>query len=119
MKYAADFRQDARFAHENRWSMAVLMGLVAAILGGAGSNGPEIKLNIDTSGVSANFQIAGQNVVSWGSGDPALRAFLGESTLYIMVIALALAAVYFILGSMVSVGYARVNLELYHGEAQK
>lgn len=116
MKYAADFRQDARNILQGKWSMAVLVGLVAILLGGAGSNGPEVKLNIDTSGISANLQIAGQNVVSWGSGDPALRTFLVGSALYITAAALVLAVVYFVLGSIVSVGYARVNLELYHGE---
>lgn len=116
MKYAADFRRDARNILQGKWPMAVLVGLVAILLGGAGSNGPEVKLNIDTSGISANLQIAGQNVVSWGSGDPALRTFLVGSALYIMVAALVLAAVYFILGSIVRVGYARVNLNLFYGE---
>lgn len=116
MKYAADFRQDARNILQGKWPMAVLVGLVAILLGGAGSNGPEVKLNIDTSGIRANLQIAGQNVVSWGSGDPALRTFLVGSALYIMIAALVLAAVYFILGSIVGVGYARVNLNLFYGE---
>ena len=35
MKYAADFRQEARAALQGKWPLAILVGLVAAILGGA------------------------------------------------------------------------------------
>ena len=39
MKYAADFRQEARAALQGKWPLAILVGLVAAILGGATSEG--------------------------------------------------------------------------------
>lgn len=116
MKYAADFRQEARAVLQGKWPMAVLVGLVAAILGGVGSGGPEIKLNISSSGVGSGLPFAGQNVVSWNGGDLSLRAFLTGSALYITVAALALAVVYLVLGSIVGVGYARVNLDLYRNE---
>lgn len=45
MKYAADFRQEARAALQGKWPLAILVGLVAAILGGATSGGPEFKIN--------------------------------------------------------------------------
>ena len=37
MKYAADFRRIAREALSGKWMIAVLVGLVATLLGGAGS----------------------------------------------------------------------------------
>ena len=43
MKYAADFRQIAREALSGKW---MLVGLVASLLGGAGADGPELKLDI-------------------------------------------------------------------------
>ena len=46
MKYAADFRQEARAALQGKWPLAILVGLVAAILGGATSGGPEFKINL-------------------------------------------------------------------------
>ena len=46
MKYAADFRQIAREALSGKWMIAVLVGLVASLLGGAGADGPELKLDI-------------------------------------------------------------------------
>lgn len=60
MKLAADFRQEAREALRGKWPIAIVIGLVAALLGGAGSNGPEIKLNYDTSTRPFhNFQLCG------------------------------------------------------------
>lgn len=50
MKYAADFRQEARAALQGNWLLAILVGLVAALLGGATSGGPEFKINIQYAG---------------------------------------------------------------------
>ena len=43
MKLAADFRQAAREALCGKWPIAILIGLVAVLLDGAGSGGPEVK----------------------------------------------------------------------------
>ena len=92
MKLAADFRQAAREALRGKWPIAILIGLVAVLLGGAGSGGPEVKFNYDvSSGVSTTFGYGGQTIYSTGYG---------------------LAAAYFILGSIVGVGYAKYNLGL-------
>ena len=48
MKYAADFRRIAREALSGKWMIAVLVGLVATLLGGAGSGGPELKPLVPT-----------------------------------------------------------------------
>lgn len=56
MKLAADFRQAAREALRGKWPIAILIGLVAVLLGGAGSGGPEVKFNYDvSSGVSTTL----------------------------------------------------------------
>lgn len=61
MKLAADFRQAAREALRGKWPIAILIGLVAVLLGGAGSGGPEVKFNYDvSSGVSTTFGYGGQ-----------------------------------------------------------
>ena len=113
MKYAADFRQIARDALSGKWTIAVLVGLVAMLLGGAGSRGPELKLNIDGSGAHANFEFAGQTIFSTGGGlNSDIGAFLVGSAIYITIVAIVMAVVYFVLGSIISVGYARFNLNL-------
>jgi len=113
MKYAADFRRIAREALSGKWMIAVLVGLVAMLLGGASSGGPEVKLNIDASGANASFEFAGQTIFSTGGGlDSEIGAFLVGSAIYITIAAIVMAVVYFVLGSIISVGYARFNLDL-------
>ena len=112
MKYASDFRAIARDALRGKWVIAVIVGLVAALLG-AGSDGPRVKLNISDHGANLNVGVAGQTIYSTG-GSPhsGIGAFLIGSAIYIVLLALVFAAVYFILGSIIQVGYAKFNLEL-------
>lgn len=114
MKYAADFRAIARAALRGRWFIAVMVTLVAAVLGGTGGGGPEIEFNISESGASLNLNVAGQTVFSTG-GDPGIIALLVGGILYIMLAALVIAAVWLFLGSVVSVGYSRFTLQLADG----
>ena len=117
MKYAADFRQEARAALQGKWPLAILVGLVAAILGGATSGGPEFKINFTGGSLNANVQYAGQTIYSWGDGiTPGLRAVLVGGAIYLILAAIVLGVLYFILGSVIEVGYARFNLNLTAGE---
>ena len=113
MKYAADFRRISREALTGKWMIAVLVGLVATLLGGGGSGGPEVKLNIDGSGANASFEFAGQTIFSTGGGlNSDIGAFLVGSAVYITIAAIVMAVVYFVLGSIIRIGYARFNLDL-------
>lgn len=113
MKYAADFRSIARDALRGKWLIAVLVGLVAVLLGGAGSGGPELKLNINDSGANVSFELAGQTIASTSGGvNSDIGGLLIGGAAYIILAALILAAVYFVLGSIIEVGYARFNLDL-------
>ena len=117
MKYAADFRQEARAALQGKWPLAILVGLVAAILGGATSGGPEFKINFTGGSLNANIQYAGQTIYSWGDGiTPGLRTFLVGGAVYLILAAIVVGVLYFVLGSVVKVGYARFNLDLTAGE---
>lgn len=113
MKVAEDFRWIARDVLNGKWKIAVLVGLVAALLGAVEGMGPEVKVNIDAGNVSASFEYAGQTIFSTSNGlNSDVQAFLVGSFIYVMIAALILGAVYFILGSIISVGYARFNLNL-------
>ena len=93
MKYAADFRQEARAALQGKWPLAILVGLVAAILGGAASGGPEFKINFTGGSLNANIQYAGQTIYSWGDGiTPGLRAVLVGGAIYLILAAIVLDA---------------------------
>ena len=116
MKLSADFRSAAREALRRKWALAVIVGLVATLLcgGGAGGKGGlEINLDLDASGAIASLEFAGNTLFSTGSGyETAATAFFASSTALIILVALLMAAVYMVLGSVVEVGYARFNLEL-------
>jgi len=117
MKYAADFRSTARDALRGKWGIAVIAGLIAVLLGGAGSEGPEVKLNIDASGAIASFEYAGHTIFSTGGGlAPEVSTIVVGSVVFIIGAALLLGAVYFVLGSIIEVGYARFNLRLVDRE---
>lgn len=106
MKYAADFRELARNALRGKWCIAVIVGLVAVLLGGAGNEGPEINLNIEGGNANLGFEIAGQTIFSTGGGlNSDIGAFLAGSAIYIMLAALVIAAIHLFLGSVVGVGY--------------
>ena len=113
MKFAADFRYIAREALRGKWLIAVIAGLIAFLLGGLGSEGLEVKLNVDMSGAMVSFEVAGLTILSTSGGvREYLGAFLAGSAIIIAVAAIVLAAVYFILGSVIEAGYAKYNLEL-------
>lgn len=113
MRVAADFRSTAREILSGKWTIAVLVGLVAALLGAIEDVDPGLKINIDASGANASFEFAGQTIFSTGGGlNSDIGAFLVGTFTYIMIAALIIGVLYFILGSVISVGYAKFNLNL-------
>lgn len=113
MRLAADFRNIARDVLSGKWKIAVLVGLVATLLGAVEDMGPEVKVNIDASSANASFEFAGQTIFSTGGGlNSDIGALLVGSFTYIMIAALIMGVVYFILGSIIAVGYAKFNLNL-------
>ena len=111
MKYAVDFRYDAREALRGRWGIAVIAGLIASLLGALGSDGPEVQLNIDSGNV--NLGVAGHTIFSSNGGfNEQLGVILAGSAIIFAVAAIVTAVLYFVLGSVVEVGYARFNLNL-------
>lgn len=113
MKYASDFRSIARDALAGRWGIAVLAGLIASLLGAIPSSGPEVKLDISDSGANLNYSFANQQVYSSSEGwMPELNAVIAGGAVYIIIAAIAMAVVFFVLGSVISIGYSRFNLDL-------
>ncbi len=118
MKCAADFRRIARESLRGKWKIAVLAGFVALLLGGvAGQGAPEINFHLDDGSIRAQMEIFGQNVDLMQilkSDSPA--ALWGAAVMYFSVLAVVVGIVQFVLGSIVTVGYARFNLDLVDGE---
>ena len=113
MKYASDFRSIARDALKGRWGIAVLAGLIATLLGAVSSGGPEVTLNMGDTGTSLNLEFANQQIFSTADGwMPKMNAFLIGGAMYIILVAIVMAMVFFVLGSVISLGYSRFNLDL-------
>ena len=113
MKYAADFRRIAREVLSGRWSVAVIAGLLATLLGAVASSGPELTLNINDNGADLGLEFAGQQIYTSSAGfGEQLRGFLIGGATLIILAALIMAVLYFVLGGVVEIGYSRFNLDL-------
>lgn len=119
MKTASDFRAIARDALRGVWTMAVIVGILASMMGGSTGGAPSVELNFD-SGVTS-VEVAGQTITSFGGhhnethhGGRGLFAGLAAAgvALYAFIAAIAFAVLYFTLGSIIQAGYACFNLDL-------
>lgn len=123
MKYAADFRAIAREALRGRWGLAVITGLIATLLGGAASIGPELEIELSESGRNLGVAIGGQQIFSTAETghfvwSPALESVLLGGAAIITVVALVFGVLYFILGSVIGVGYSKFNLDLVDQQSE-
>ena len=123
MKCAYDFRRIAREALRGKWMIAVVAGLIAGLLGGTSSSGPKLELKISDSGRNVTFGAGGQQIFStadsWtGILHGGIGSLLIGGAVVIVLAALVLGAVYFILGSVIRLGYARFNLDLIDGQKE-
>ena len=113
MKYAADFRRIAREALSGRWMMAVLTGLIASILGAVASNGPSINFQYNDNGADVNLEVLGQQIFSTQGGwNEGIFGFVIGMASLLLVVGLVMGVAYFILSSVVGVGYCQYNLDL-------
>lgn len=113
MKYAADFRSIARNALTGKWAVAVIAGLLASLLGAIGTNGPEIELEMGDNGANIVVQFAGQDIyTSAGGWNEWLTGILLSAAAFVLIASLVAAVAYFVLGSIIGVGYSKFNLDL-------
>jgi len=113
MKKAKEFREIARDSLKGKWKIAVIVGLVAALLGGTEGIDPDVNVNFDAANANASLEVAGQTVFSTAEGfNSALLPWIVGGFTYVMIIALITGVAYFMLSSVISVGYARFNLNL-------
>ena len=109
MKYAADFREEARKALSGKWGRAIGTGLVASFLG-AGIQGCS-----GSSGGSSSGEGTGEGsldqLISYLE-DPDLAIILMAVAGGIAAIGIILSLVHLIVGSPVTLGYCKFNLHL-------
>lgn len=117
MKCAADFRAEARAVLKGRWKLAVGVGFLAAMLGGA-TGVDAIDLNFGL--VDGNFQVT-LSVLGQRLNPIEMMHNIGVGSAfavwqYFSVIAVLAAIVRLVVGSVFEVGYAKFNMDLIDGE---
>ena len=117
MREPEELKKIALDALKGKWRIAIGAGLIAALLGGIGTGGPQVKLNIDGSNARLNLAFRGHNFYSaGGTVDSEIWEFLVKYANLIVIIAAIVAVTYFVVESIVTVGYARFNLDLVDGK---
>ena len=107
---ASDFRAAARHALSGRWTIAVIAGLIASVLGGISSNLPKLNFNLDSA---ERVHVSLQGIP--GLDVPIVSGILAAWLASFVAAAVILAIVLYVLGSVISLGYARFNLDLIDG----
>lgn len=116
MSKAADFRERARNALREKWVIAILVGFVVNLLGGALDVGPKVSLQYNTYGLEGKVSLAGMTIFSTQTGiGPTRMAFVLGGVTVAMLIGLIFYVLYFALGAIIEVGYAKFNLNLVDG----
>ncbi len=126
MKLAKDFRASARDALAGKWMIAVIAALIASLLGGLPSGG---SVGFSFSGDFGSIFEEDDTLADGYHGDIASEpedifeafedmfegidmAIFAAVFGVVFIIALVISAVFFVLGSIVGVGYAKFNLDL-------
>ena len=112
--FASDFRRTARECLKGRWITAVIVGLVASLLGGISSTGA-FSIDYDFSASSLSLDLAGKTIFSTSGLSPELQALLVGGVIHMAVMIILISLVLFLLGSVIEIGYSRFNLELVDG----
>lgn len=115
MKLAADFRRIARESMRGRWAICVAAALIAVMLGGITSS---VDFNIDFGYDVGEYDVthfmnikyAGVKLLSV-EGD-----FAKILNVYSVIFLLLAAVAFFVLGSIIEMGYCRFNLDLVDKE---
>ena len=113
MKKAEDFRSIARDTLAGKWKNAVLVGLVASILGAVDAVSLDLNIDIDAGNAKASLELAGQPIFTTGGTlNSDIGAFLAGGAIYLMIVAIIMWIALFVLGSIIGVGYRKYNLNL-------
>ena len=113
MRTSKDYKQIALDTLRGSWKIAVLVTLVAILLGGTVISGPEIQLEIEDSWAKAVVSFLGITVASLGgSPDSSIGIFLNEYIKILLIGSIIIQILFLLLGSIIEIGYNRFHLTL-------
>lgn len=111
-KTSAEFRSIARLALKGKWPTAILAGFICLLLGGMTSPFTmnfTYDVNVEETGGALDLGNSASLLPGWVSGILA----------WAVIVAIIYAILYFVVGAVIAIGYAKFNLEIVdHGEAK-
>lgn len=108
MVYAREFKQKARKALQGHWGIAVLVGFLASLLGGANGGSGGSSAGGSSGSSSADWTLMDLDGIIPTQYQIPLLALMSAITFIVLVLSL----VHFVIGGAVELGYARFNLNL-------
>lgn len=109
---SSDFRQRAREALSGNWFVAVVAGVIASLLGGVSSGG--FSFNFDFSSEDLEGVELEGMLEQLGITKEMLTVFFAVMGV-VAIVGLVYGIICLIIGSGVSVGYAKLNLDIVDG----
>ena len=113
MKFASDFRKQARDALRGNWLVAIIAGIIASFFGATTFGGGSFSVSSNSSGqgtVTGSLEVMLQEFLTSEAAEIALIA-LGFIALVSFIVALACLLV----GGAIGVGYSKFNIDLIEG----
>lgn len=111
-KTSAEFRSIARLALKGKWPIAILAGFIVLLLGGSVSPATfSYTVNVDVSDTSSALDL--------GNSASLLPDWIPAVATVMLVAAIIYAILYFVVGSVIAIGYAKFNLDVVdHGDVK-
>ena len=111
-KTSAEFRSIARLALKGKWPVAILAGFIVVLLGGSVSPATfSYTVNVDVSDTSSALDL--------GNSASLLPDWIPAVATVMLVAAIIYAILYFVVGSVIAIGYAKFNLDVVdHGDVK-
>lgn len=103
MKFAKDFRMEALNALNNRWGLAIGVGLIASILGGGIPSGISSYISNSASRSSQTYSTSPYINHNYG---------IAGLTIGLTLILIAIMLVFYVIAAAVSLGYICFNLKM-------
>jgi len=114
LQYASEYRAAARNMLRGRWVEAVIVGLVASLLGGTASGSVSTGSSAGSASSSSGSIDLSQGVHDFES---LFESIISNTVIItVLLVAIAISLVVLFIGSVVRVGYARYNMKLVSGE---
>lgn len=112
----SEIRKRAREALRGKWGIAIIASLIASALGAEGNGGVNFNFELDDSDIENLENMGLENLFT------NFEAFIEQHFVGIlgflgifMILGIAISIVMFCLGSIVSLGYRKFNLDLVDG----